>query len=114
MTQQRMGMIAFLTTQQLTIHRPIPLLPPNACESEQKMIFQKTLPYREVQQSDIGGLTLNITAPSVEHVPSLPVLVFVYGGGFTTGSTVYPQYDLLPITQMSIDIGTPMISVGIK
>jgi carboxylesterase type B len=75
---------------------------------------QKSLPIEECEQSDIEGLTLNINVPTVGTAVYLPVFVFVCGGGFTSGSAVYPEYDLARITYMSAGLGMPMISVGLK
>lgn len=96
------------------ISRPIPLLPPNACETEQSIMIQKVLPATKVVSSDTEGLTLNISVPTIQSTASLPVFVFVHGGGWMTGSTVYPQYDLGLLTKLSWELGTPMVSVGIK
>lgn len=96
--------------------RPSPLLPANACEEHQSTIVQKHLPIEACEQSDIHGLTLNVNVPTqqVNTALALPVFVFVCGGGFTSGSTVYPEYDLARITQMSAELEMPMIAVGIK
>ncbi len=76
--------------------------------------MQKRLPIQPWEQSDTDGLTLNINVPIVDTAVNLPVLVFVPGGGFTSGSADYPEYDLARITQMSVDLGQPMLSVGVK
>lgn len=87
---------------------------PNGCELEHRLI-QKTLPFEPFHQSDTQCLTLNISAPSSDGSRSLlPVMVFIHGGAFTAGSSSFPQYDLGPITNMSIEVGTPMVCVGIK
>lgn len=78
------------------------------------MIVQKCLPIQECEQSDTEGLTLSINVPTTSTALGLPVLVFVCGGGFTSGSADYPEYDLARITQMSVELDMPMISVGIK
>lgn len=77
-------------------------------------MIQKVLPFTEVEQSDTHGLTVNISVPMTSHKARLPVFAFVCGGGWMTGSAVYPHYDLGPITRMSLDLGQPMIAVGIK
>lgn len=77
-------------------------------------MLQKSLPFPEYPQSDTECLTLNIAVPDVNGAINMPVMVLIHGGGFTTGSSSYPQYDLARITQMSIDINMPMISVGVK
>ena len=77
-------------------------------------MIQKSLPFQDFEQSDTRCLTLNISVPNLPGDTSLPVLAFVHGGGFMTGSRSFPQYDLTLITGMSVEIGTPMICVGIK
>lgn len=87
---------------------------PNACALEQSVFVQKSLPFTQCEQSDTEGLTLNISVPTTIETPTgLPVITFVHGGGWMTGSTVYPQYDLAEITRLSVEAGMPMISVGI-
>lgn len=44
----------------------------------------------------------------------LPVVAFVHGGGFVTGSANWPQYDLGPLVERSVKVGKPVIAVGIK
>lgn len=88
--------------------------PPDACEREQALI-QQELPFSEFKQSATNGLTLNITAPrAVDPDISMPVMVFVHGGGFANGSSSFPHYDLALITKMSIEAGMPVVSVGVK
>jgi carboxylesterase type B len=95
-------------------HRPTPLLPPNACEGHQNAIVQKSLPIEAWDQSDTEGLTLDVNVPTASPATGLPIFVFVCGGGFTSGSSEYPEYDLASITQLSVESGMPMISVGLK
>ncbi|KEF53158.1 uncharacterized protein A1O9_10606 [Exophiala aquamarina CBS 119918] len=83
---------------------PIPLNPPNACALEQSVFVQKTIPFTQCEQSDTEGLTLNISVPTaVRNSTGLPVFTFVHGGGWVTGSIVYPQYDLAAITRLSVE-----------
>ncbi len=69
--------------------------------------------------SELDGLHLNITVPSVAINGSsananLPVFVFIHGGGFSVGSNAWPQYDHAKLVKLSEDIGCPMLGVGIK
>lgn len=97
------------------MNRPLPLIPENGLELEYKLI-QKSLPSPTAfQQSDTECLTLNITGPSSESGRrDLPVLAFLHGGGFTTGSSSFPHYDMSAIVEMSLECGMPIIAVGIK
>ena len=78
-------------------------------------MIQKSLPFSKFQQSATECLTLNITVPGdASQDGQLPILVFVYGGGFANGSANYPHYDMALITEMSVKAGMPIISVGVK
>jgi carboxylesterase type B len=57
---------------------------------------------------------LNIFCPVNARPLSLPVLVFIHGGGFQIGSNWWPQYDLRRLVLLSIEIGQPIVGVGIK
>lgn len=93
--------------------RPTPLLPPNACDHEQKLIQQR-LPFEPLLQSDTECLTLNISVPSLGNRSRLPVMVFIHGGAFATGSSSFPQCDLGPIASLSLEADQPIICVGVK
>lgn len=59
-------------------------------------------------------LTLNVVRPSEETTYPLPVLVWIYGGGFTKGSTADPQYNFSGIVHVSQEIGQPVIAVSMN
>ncbi|KAF3763587.1 hypothetical protein M406DRAFT_49189 [Cryphonectria parasitica EP155] len=92
----------------------LPIANPNNCDSEHRL-FQHTLPHPEYEFSETECLTLNVSLPSSRTTnQTLPVVVFVHGGGFVTGSASWPQYDLAALVAHSVKIGKPTIAVGIN
>lgn len=79
--------------------------------------MQHPLPHPSYAFSDRECLTLNVSAPSAD-IPAgnkpLPVLVYVHGGGFVTGSANWPQWELARLVELSIECGSPIVAVGIK
>lgn len=61
-------------------------------------------------------LTLNIWRPYGENASnvSLPVLVWLYGGGLTAGYTADPTFEGTAITRIAQSIGKPIILVSIN
>ncbi|KAK4539832.1 hypothetical protein LTR36_010293 [Oleoguttula mirabilis] len=59
-------------------------------------------------------LTLNVVRPSGYENQSLPVLIWIYGGGLTAGSTADPQYNISGIVKTASDSGHPFIGVSIN
>lgn len=59
-------------------------------------------------------LTVNVIRPSGNFSDSLPVLVWIYGGGLYTGSTADPQYNLSGVVKVSQDLGQPVIAVDMN
>lgn len=81
--------------------------------------IQHALPKPHLSVSELGGLTLNVTVPTLKNeIPitgkSLPVFVFVHGGGFSIGSNTWPQYSQARMVKLAADMGLPVIGVGIK
>lgn len=101
----------------LGFHRPLPVADPKNCDNEH-LLFQHALPHPEYQFSDTECLTLNVSVPSEKAQNTaagpLPVIVFMHGGGFMTGSANWPQYDLAALVEQSDKVGSPVVAVGIK
>lgn len=87
---------------------------PKNCDNEH-LLFQHALPHPEYKFSATECLTLNITVPSkAASSGPLPVLAFIHGGGFMTGSANWPQYEMATIVERSQKLGQPVIAVSIK
>lgn len=69
-------------------------------------------------------LTINVVRPAQKISPGndnnnddtekLPVLVWIYGGGLSGGSTADPQYNLSGIVKVSQDLSQPIIAVSMN
>ncbi|KAF4556295.1 Carboxylesterase-like protein 15 [Elsinoe fawcettii] len=59
-------------------------------------------------------LTLNVVRPAGYENKTLPVLVWIYGGGLTVGSTADPQYNISGIVNTSTTTDNPFIGVSIN
>ncbi|KAF6813963.1 carboxylesterase family protein [Colletotrichum plurivorum] len=60
-------------------------------------------------------LTLDIVRPEgATNGSDLPVLVWIYGGGFTAGGSADPRYNTTYMVQQSVAIGKPVIAVSIN
>lgn len=58
-------------------------------------------------------LTLNIVRPSgVDDSARLPVLVWIYGGGFLVGGSADQRYNMSFLVEESVKIGQPIIAVS--
>ncbi|OJJ52378.1 hypothetical protein ASPSYDRAFT_1169784 [Aspergillus sydowii CBS 593.65] len=59
-------------------------------------------------------LTLNVYRPSGYENQTLPVLVWIYGGGYVQGSNSDPRYNLTFIVNNSVHMNKPIIAVAIN
>jgi carboxylesterase type B len=64
--------------------------------------------------SGLSQLTCLVIRPSGYEHESLPVLVWIYGGGLTLGSTADPQYNLSGIVEASTLTDNPFIAVSMN
>ncbi|KAK2599781.1 hypothetical protein N8I77_011506 [Diaporthe amygdali] len=71
---------------------------------------------RDQGNASEGCLTLNIWRPTnaATNNDSLPILVWLYGGGLTNGYTADPKFEGTSITRISKEIGKPIIFVSFQ
>ncbi|KAB5549528.1 Alpha/Beta hydrolase protein [Coniochaeta sp. 2T2.1] len=96
------------------VNRPAAIGVPNGCEAEYEMIQQRLAVPEFPPQSDTECLNLTVTVPESPGRKKLPVFVFIHGGGLTTGSGTWPQYDHAAIVRRSVELGKPIIGVNIN
>ncbi|KAJ5313307.1 uncharacterized protein N7443_000191 [Penicillium atrosanguineum] len=93
---------------------PTALSPSVGCEIELGHV-QHSLPRKELTQSDIDCLNLNIAYPSDASSSSrLPVLVYIHGGGLFIGANSWPQNDLHRLVKLSTERGLSVVVVAIN
>ncbi|KAI0303270.1 esterase 1 [Russula brevipes] len=69
-------------------------------------------PFSDLNMSE-DCLTLNVIRPSgIDAGSSLPVMVWIYGGGFYSGSS--SLYDGTPLVEQSVARGTPIVFVSLN
>ncbi|TDZ31321.1 Cytochrome P450 monooxygenase patI [Colletotrichum spinosum] len=80
------------------------------------LIIQRALPVGDFPGiSGVDCLNLNVTIPrETKGSRALPVLVFIHGGGFMTGSNWWPQYDTKKLVQLSVKKESPIVAVTIN
>lgn len=60
-------------------------------------------------------LNVNVVRPQgIDHNAKLPVLVWIYGGGYNQGSNRDPEFNTSFLLQTSLDIGHPIVIVSIN
>ncbi|CAI6090672.1 unnamed protein product [Clonostachys chloroleuca] len=58
-------------------------------------------------------LSINVVRPAgISPDTNLPVLVWIYGGGFDGGGTSDPRYNMSGLVQLSQEIGKPIVGVS--
>lgn len=101
----------------LILSSPLPVADPQNCDQEH-LLLQHPLPHPPFTFSDLDCLTLNVAAPNAEirakAGKQLPVLVYVHGGGYVTGSANWPQWELAKLVELSVQHGSPIVAVSIK
>ncbi|KAL2004006.1 hypothetical protein VTN02DRAFT_1069 [Thermoascus thermophilus] len=84
------------------------------CDLEQSAI-QHSLPPKELPQSDLDCLNLNITVPEgTTSTSKLPVFLFIHGGGFVIGANSWPQFDYARFVKLSAEKRLPIVAVSIN
>ncbi|BCR90256.1 putative carboxylesterase [Aspergillus chevalieri] len=93
---------------------PTAISPLFGCDLELSAI-QHTLPKKELQQSEVDCLNLNIAVPAGTTASSkLPVFVFIHGGGLMIGANSWPQFDYARFVRLSVEKKLPVVAVSIN
>ncbi|KAH7085327.1 carboxylesteras-like protein [Paraphoma chrysanthemicola] len=93
---------------------------PSACLLEQSTLIQCTLPTPTPEiaprMSGTECLNLNITVPDVQiqDGKTLPVLVWIHGGGFIMGANSWAHYDPARLVGLSEELGMGVVVVSIN
>lgn len=87
---------------------------PVGCDLELAHV-QHSLLKKELVQSDLDCLNLNIAAPAnATRSSNLPVFFFIHGGGLFIGANSWPQYGIARLAKLSIEKDLPVVIVTIK
>ncbi|KAI9370697.1 Alpha/Beta hydrolase protein [Aspergillus egyptiacus] len=87
---------------------------PIGCDLELAHV-QHTLPKKELLQSELDCLNLNIAVPADLTASSrLPVFLFIHGGGLVIGANSWPQFDYTRFVKLSIEKSLPIVAVSIN
>ncbi|KAL2809418.1 Alpha/Beta hydrolase protein [Aspergillus granulosus] len=87
---------------------------PIGCDLELTHV-QKTLPKKDLPQSDLDCLNLNIAVPAnVTSASRLPVFLFIHGGGLVIGSNSWPQFDYTRLVKLSKEKNLPIVAVSVN
>lgn len=94
-------------------HGPPVLTHEGACATKMSFIQAKIPAFDLPPVSDTDRLNLNITVP-LEGDSSLPVLVYIHGGGYVFGSGTHPHYDQSKVVELSSIMDRPIVAVNLK
>ncbi|KAL2820906.1 Alpha/Beta hydrolase protein [Aspergillus cavernicola] len=93
---------------------PTAVSPPIGCDLELAHV-QHTLPNKELPQSDLDCLNLNIAVPTdLTSSSRLPVFLFIHGGGLVIGANSWPQFDYTRFVKLSIEKNLPIVAVSVN
>ncbi|KAL4898094.1 Alpha/Beta hydrolase protein [Aspergillus ambiguus] len=93
---------------------PTAVSPLFGCDLELSAI-QHTLPKKDLPQSDLDCLNLNISVPQgTTALSKLPVFLFIHGGGFVLGANSWPQFDYTRFVQLSTEKKLPIVAVSMN
>ncbi|GAQ03075.1 uncharacterized MFS-type transporter C18.02 [Aspergillus lentulus] len=93
---------------------PTAVSPSFGCDFELGHI-QHTLPKKELPQSDLNCLNLNITVPAgTTETSNLPVFLFIHGGGLVLGANSWPQFDYARFVKLSVEKNLPIVAVSMN
>ncbi|KAL4749156.1 hypothetical protein BDW72DRAFT_139895 [Aspergillus terricola var. indicus] len=97
-----------------TTDGPTAISLPIGCDLELTHV-QHTLPKKDLPQSDLDCLNLNIAVPA-DATPSsrLPVFLFIHGGGLVIGANSWPQFDYARFVKLSVEKKLPIVAVSIN
>lgn len=60
-------------------------------------------------------LSINVIRPAgLDNTSNLPVVTWIHGGSYQTGTSSLPNYNLTYIVQRSVEIGRPIIATSIN
>lgn len=93
---------------------PTAFSPPDGFDLELSHI-QQTLPKKDLAQSGVDCLNLNITVPASATAESkLPVFLFIHGGGLMLGANSWPQNDYSRLVELSVEKKLPIVAVALN
>jgi para-nitrobenzyl esterase len=90
--------------------RPADRFGPACPQKKASLLRRLVMPSME---QDEDCLSLNVWTPRTEAAAKLPVMVFIYGGSFTTGSAAFPLYDGTDLARHGVIVVTLNYRLGI-